>query len=89
MDRRESPFQPGWVFGLILIFWLIIVALHASLGYIVVSGGIGLGAWFLLYLTDRDDREADRRIRILTAERDRSNARVAELETELRLPRTG
>jgi hypothetical protein len=88
MDRPESPFQPAWVFGLILVFWVLVLVYHGSLGYIVGSGGIGLGAWLLLYLSDRDDRNADRQIRLLKAERDRSNARVAELETELRLPRT-
>jgi lauroyl/myristoyl acyltransferase len=88
-DRHESPFQPSWIFALIVLFWIIAVALHAGLPYIVGSGAVGLGAWFLLYLTDRDERTARREIARLQALTDRSNARVAELETELGIPRTG
>ena len=87
-DRNESPFQPSWIFALIVVFWIIAIFRHASLGYIIVSGTVGLGAWYLLYLGDRDDRTAKREITRLKAETERSNARVAELETELGVPRT-
>jgi hypothetical protein len=88
-QRQDSPFQPSWIFALIVLFWIIAVTLRAGLPYIVGSGAVGLGAWFLLYLTDRDERTARREIERLKAEAERSNARVAELETELGIPRTG
>jgi hypothetical protein len=86
-DHHESPFQPSWIFALLMLFWIIAVALHAGLSYIVGSGMVGLGAWLLLYLTDRDERTARREIARLKAETERSNARVAELETELGIAR--